>query len=214
VCATFLVAFYLPVLVVQMTGSLKDLPHLQQVCLAVVAQIATVVGLLGCAGPLRATDFGCDFSSWRTDLCAGVIGFLASLAPVFLVILLTQALGWRGEKDQHALLKLLDENAGADVFGWVVLAAVFLAPLAEELLYRVLLQGWTQSQIGPAQAIAFSSTIFCLVHGSADRLPLVPLAVILGYVYYRRRSYLAVVVLHALFNGTMVTLSRLPQGPP
>ena len=41
-----------------------------------------------------------------------------------------------------------------------------------------------------------------------------PLALILGYVYYRRQSYLAVVVLHALFNGTMVTLSRLPQGPP
>jgi hypothetical protein len=214
VCATFLVAFYLPALVVPMIATLKELSRVQQGCLAKVAQIALVVGLLAFAGPLRAADFGCKLSNWRADLCAGVAGFLASLAPVLLMLHVTEAIGWRGKEDKHSLLKLLDESQAADVLGWVVLAAVVLAPLAEELLYRVLLQGWTQSQIGPVKAIAFSSLIFCLSHGTGDVIPLVPLALILGYVYYRRQSYLAVVVLHALFNGTVVTLSILARGSP
>src|SRR5262249_15295624 len=79
VCATFLVAFYLPLLVVQITRGLKDLPRVEQLCIANVAQIATVVGLLAFAGPLRAADFGCNLSNWRTDLRAGFAGFLASL---------------------------------------------------------------------------------------------------------------------------------------
>jgi membrane protease YdiL (CAAX protease family) len=214
VCATFLVAFFLPALVVQTSGPLKDLSRAQQGCLVAVAQIATIVGLLACAGPLRAEDFGLNFSKWRTDLYAGAAGFLASLAPVFLLILIVENLGWRGTADKHPLLKLLDDSPGADVLGWLVLAAVVLAPLAEELLYRVLLQGWSQSQIAPAKAIVFSSIIFCLAHGTADVIPLVPLALILGYVYYRRRSYLAVVVLHALFNATMLTLAALTRGSP
>jgi hypothetical protein len=214
VCATFLVAFYLPALLVQMTPALKELSRAQQGCLAAVSQMAIVVGLLACAGPIRANDFGCNFSNWRTDLRAGVSGFLASLGPVFLLITFTQGMGWRGKEDKHSLLKLLDESQSADVLGWVVLAAVVLGPLAEELVYRVLLQGWTQSQIAPAKAIVFSSMIFCLAHGAADVIPLLPLALILGYVYYRRQSYLAVVVLHALFNGTMVTLSMLTHAPP
>jgi len=211
VCATFLLAFYLPVLVVQITRGLKDLPRVEQLCIANVAQIATVVGLLAFAGPLRAADFGCNLSNWQADLRAGFAGFLASLVPVFLVIRLVQELGWMGKEDKHSLLKLIEEHPEADVLGWVVLAAVFLGPLAEELIYRVLLQGWTQSHTGPAKSIAFSSTIFCLAHDVTHVVPLLPLAAILGYVYWRRRSYLAVVVLHALFNGTIITLSLFMQ---
>jgi membrane protease YdiL (CAAX protease family) len=51
--------------------------------------------------------------------------------------------------------------------------------------------------------------IFSVVHGVPDCFPLFPLALILGFVYHRTRSFLAVVVLHALFNATNLTLSVL-----
>ncbi len=86
---------------------------------------------------------------------------------------------------------------------------IVVGPFAEELLYRVVLQGWIQSQIESWKAIAFSTVIFCLAHDPTDMLPLVPLALILGYIYYRRRSYLALVVAHALFNATTITLALL-----
>jgi membrane protease YdiL (CAAX protease family) len=94
---------------------------------------------------------------------------------------------------------------------WIVLSAAFLAPLTEELLYRVLLQGWAQSHLAPWQAIVASSFVFVAQHSMSDWLPLLPLALILGYVYHRRRSYLAVVVLHALFNGVMLALAWLAR---
>jgi membrane protease YdiL (CAAX protease family) len=36
---------------------------------------------------------------------------------------------------------------------------------------------------------------------------LVPLALVLGYVYYRSNSYLAAVIVHALFNALNVFIS-------
>jgi membrane protease YdiL (CAAX protease family) len=106
-------------------------------------------------------------------------------------------------------LKILDSDSGHEILAWIALSVVIVAPLAEELLYRVLLQGWTQAHITPWKAIVFSATIFSLAHQEHDWLPLFPLALILGYVYHRTHSYLAVVVLHALFNATNLTLAVL-----
>ncbi|HEY3964048.1 MAG TPA: CPBP family intramembrane glutamic endopeptidase, partial [Planctomycetaceae bacterium] len=94
---------------------------------------------------------------------------------------------------------------------WIIVSAVILAPVAEELLYRVLLQGWAQGQMASWKAIVFSSFVFVVQHDPFDWLPLIPLALILSYVYNRRRSYLAVVVLHALFNGVMLALAALTK---
>lgn len=215
VCATFLTAFLLPLfaaVLIRQQAALDDplsLVNVKWQCAFSVAQIVTIVGLLAIAKRPRAGDFGCDLANWPGDLLAGLTGYGASFAPVFFFIAVTYYLGWRREDDAHKLLKILESNSQGEGLFWIFLCAAVLVPLAEELLYRVLLQGWSQSQISPVRAILFSSTIFCLSHQTADVLPLVPLAVILGYVYYRRRSYLAVVVLHALFNATMLTMAVL-----
>jgi len=207
VCATFLVAFFLPIFIMRLAAPTSSLSALQLRTAASVVQIVAIVGLLAIAGPLRASDFGCKLSNWRGDLVAGATGCLASLAPVFLVMIAMDKLNLRGEEDEHAILKMLGPSPAGGLIGWIALAAVVFAPLAEELIYRVLLQGWAQSQMAPAKAILFSSVVFCLSHQTTDVLPLAPLALILGYIYYRRRSYLAVVVAHALFNATMLTLA-------
>ena len=75
----------------------------------------------------------------------------------------------------------------------------------------MILQGWLQSRIEPAWAIFAVAVLFAFVHGWPDSLPLIPLSLILGYVYYRRHSYLAVVMLHLLFNATNLALAVLTQ---
>jgi membrane protease YdiL (CAAX protease family) len=52
-----------------------------------------------------------------------------------------------------------------------------------------------------AAAIGIVTVLFAAVHGLPDALPIVPLALVLGYVFHRTRSYVAVVTLHALFNS-------------
>jgi membrane protease YdiL (CAAX protease family) len=215
VCATFLVAFFLPSFLTWFlewkTGPVDRLsPAAAQWRLVwSLAQIVAVVGLLRIAGPLRKEDFGCNLSRWRNDVLVGAGGFLASIGPVYLVTLLQQLLDWRGPDDKHEFFTILEKNAGSGVLFWIIASVVVVGPLAEELLYRVVLQGWVQSHIDPWTAIVFSSLIFCLCHNPTDMLPLVPLALTLGYIYYRRRSYVAVVVAHALFNALNITLALL-----
>ena len=211
VCATFLVAFFLPVFVVHWASPLEplSLAKVQWSCLAQVGQVLAIVGLLAIDGPLRKEDFGCDLRNWRSDALTGAAAFLASLAPVYLVTLIQTQLDWRGPDDKHLFFKILESGSGGALLTWIAVSVIVAAPVAEELTYRVLLQGWAQGQMRPWQAILFSSTVFVVAHEGHDRLPLLPLALILGYVYWRRRSYLAVVVLHGLFNAVNLMLALL-----
>jgi membrane protease YdiL (CAAX protease family) len=210
-CATFLVAFLLPAVIVHWAGPFAPLSlgKVQWNCLAQLAQLLTIPGLLAINAPLRREDFGCDLTTWRRDVLTGTGAFLASLAPVFLVTIVQAQHDLRGPDDKHLFFKILDSSSGSGIVAWIVFAVVVVAPVTEELTYRVLLQGWAQGQMRPWQAILFSSTVFAVAHDGYDRLPLLPLAVILGYVYWRRRSYLAVVVLHSLFNAANLALALL-----
>ncbi len=213
VFATFVVAMVLPQFVIGLAVSTDrhSLAAVQWRALAMAVQGLVVIGLLSIAGPVRRQDFGWDPATWWSDVLAGAGGFLASLLPVYVVNDLVSRLGWRPEGVKHLFFEILEADSGGALLAWIAVSVIVLAPLAEELTYRVLLQGWCQSQLSPAMAILFSSMIFSIVHRIPDCFPLFPLAVILGYVYHRRRSYVAVVVLHALFNFTNLTLAVLSR---
>jgi membrane protease YdiL (CAAX protease family) len=211
VFATFVVAMVLPQFIVGLAGPTDrhSLAAVQWRALAMAVQGLVVVGLLSIAGPVRRQDFGWEPASWPGDVLIGTLGFLASMIPVYVVNDLVARLGWRPEGTKHLFFEILEADSGAAVLSWIAVSVVVLAPLAEELTYRVMLQGWCQSQLSPVAAILFSAMVFSIIHRVPDCFPLFPLAVILGYVYYRRRSYVAVVVLHALFNATNLTLAVL-----
>jgi membrane protease YdiL (CAAX protease family) len=141
----------------------------------------------------------------------GAIGFLAALLPVMTVLLVTYPL--RTEESMHSYLRQLRElSFGQEQLLIVVIAAV-LAPISEELMFRVILQTWFRELFSPFWAISYSSLLFAAVHKFPDSLAIFPLALILGTLYERRRSYLAIVTLHALFNvynllGTFAGMGR------
>ena len=181
-----------------------------------VAESAAVVVILLCVllSTGRAADFGIRRDDWRGQAADGVVGFLASWLPVFLLLIVTSALKVRSPETQHTFLRLLSENKDWATVAWLALAVGVFAPLVEELLFRVVLQGNLTAWIGPRPAIVATAAFFCAVHGWPDMLPLVPLALALGYVYERRHSYLAVVVTHGLFNLTMLAAQlATPQAP-
>lgn len=142
------------------------------------------------------------------------LGFHLGIGPVFLVLIASELGGLRGDEPQHELLRMLTADGSWANWFWISLTAVVAAPLAEELLFRVVLQGWLEQVTHPAIAIGASSLLFCTVHRFPDSLALVPLAVVLGYVQHRRRSYLTVVAIHALFNGVNLLLTALSGNAP
>lgn len=93
-------------------------------------------------GPL-ALDLG--FLPWRPlhDVSLGVLTFLAAVVPVFTI----QALVTRFVPSEHPVQQLLTENSSLEVVAISVFTAVIVAPLAEEFLFRVLLQGWLEAAV-------------------------------------------------------------------
>lgn len=189
------------------TGKTPDLETVQFLC------TMSALMFLGLGVPLvtqgRAELAGLGFhtqNEWR-QLRMGVFGFLASVLPVMAAYATT--LPWRTNENQHGLLQLLKEDGSVSTLLWIVLAAVVLAPLLEELMYRVILQSWLQHIAPPREALITVAVLFAAVHRLPDALPLLPLALVLGYVYQQTRSFLAVVALHMLFNATNLTLALL-----
>jgi hypothetical protein len=155
--------------------------------------------LLDFAGRFSLNDYGFDIRSWRDDLRDGGMTFLAAVAPVILMLYATSPL--RSDETKHSFLKLLHDSPSANVVLSIALAVLVSAPLAEELMFRVVLQSALRQRFSARVSIGISSFVFCLVHGWLDGIALLPLALLLGHLYERRHSFLAIVVTHSLFNA-------------
>ncbi|WP_145170153.1 CPBP family intramembrane glutamic endopeptidase [Gimesia aquarii] len=148
----------------------------------------------------------------RGQLRDGSIGFLLLLIPVMSLLLVTHS--FRTEETMHPFLLLLKEHPEFSTIAWISISAVVVAPLFEELIYRVILQSWLENFLHPIVAISISSVIFSFVHGFPDCIPLFPLAFILGTLFYYRRSYASIVMTHALFNGINLAFALANQQSP
>jgi membrane protease YdiL (CAAX protease family) len=78
----------------------------------------------------------------RRDLKIGAIGWLAALLPVyglqgFLVSL-------AGEPSNHPLIVMIQKDANSLVMFAAFAAAVVVAPICEEIAFRLLMQGWLE----------------------------------------------------------------------
>lgn len=92
-------------------------------------------------------------------------------------------------------------------------AVVIAAPLLEEWLLRgVALKGMLQ-HMAPWKAIAWSALMFGVIHANPwQAVPAFLIGCLLGWIYYRTRSYWACVALHAINNGLSFLLAGLfPQ---
>lgn len=114
-------------------------------CAQLFAQIAgsaisaaAVLLLLTLRAGATPTDLGVDSDEIGRDLLLGLFGFLAALLPVYGL----QAMLTRWQPSEHPLVVLLKNDSSFNLSALAVLTAVVMAPLVEELLFRVVLQGW------------------------------------------------------------------------
>ena len=111
----------------------------------------------------------------------------------------------------HRTLEALSESGAGDPWWWLTVAgALAVGPLAEEFVYRGLLQqGLKASGMPAAGAIGITAALFAVVHwGSltdgaraAGLSTLVVLAVAWGMLYERTGRIAAPALAHALFNA-------------
>jgi len=111
----------------------------------------------------------------------------------------------------HPTLEGLARNAwGFWGVAHLVVAAVIVAPLAEELLYRgVMLECVLGATRRPWLSVFVTSVVFAMVHSGPDQIPLFFLGLILGCARIRYRSLALVVLAHAMFNARTIAFSLL-----
>lgn len=114
--------------------------------------------------------------------------------------------------DQIAVKFLKSTFESPLYFGMAVISIIFLAPLIEETLFRGFLQTYIRQHIGSRQAILITSVCFSLFHYAAGQAlgnisiipPLFILSLFLGFLYEKRGSILAPMILHGSFNAVSV----------
>jgi membrane protease YdiL (CAAX protease family) len=172
-------------------------------------------------------DFGWRRDKVREDLRLGLIAFAAIATPIYgLQALLSQFV-----KEQHPIIEVLLRQPIPLLYVLAGLSAVAVAPLAEEFFFRVLLQGWLESAVLPADnpmdehvttsehrprplTIVVTSLVFASLHigHGAAPVPLFFLALALGYLYQRTHRLLPSVTVHFCLNAC--SFAMLCLAPP
>jgi membrane protease YdiL (CAAX protease family) len=120
---------------------------------------------------------------------------------------------------EHPIVDLLRAQQDSTALAIVALSAVVVAPLAEELFFRRVLQGWLEKRLPQAdggQAVGLAAAAFALAHAGQGLafLPLFPLALVLGHLVRRTGSIVPAVLLHGLFNAVSLALLLLQTPAP
>ena len=107
---------------------------------------------------------------------------------------------WQGEQDGMTIFKLV-----------AICSAVIVAPIAEEILFRGVLQRMLQRLTRrPIFAVLMTSLAFALIHEPWTLWPGVfLLSVFLGQAYFRTGNLLVPILAHAIFNGLQLVLFML-----
>jgi membrane protease YdiL (CAAX protease family) len=152
---------------------------------------------------------GLRWPAWRWALLIGPGAVLAMWLFSALLYLsgylrLMQRLG---VEDTQETVKLLQQNNDPAVLGLMALAAVVVAPLCEEVVFRGYLYPAAKRFAGPWVAGAASALVFAAAHGAlAPLLPLFAFGVLLVLAYEFTGSLWAPIAMHFCFNGATVLI--------
>lgn len=156
---------------------------------------------------------GFSLRRWPNDLARALVAGLAvwpvCMGLYALIAYFMPALA----RQIHPLLDFAPKASGLWKF-LIFLSAGVLAPLAEEVFFRGIMQSSLRRvTVSPWLAVTITSVLFGLVHVGAEpaAVPsLVILGMVLGYNYERTGRLLAPILLHAFFNIANLVIQLTP----
>lgn len=188
-------------------------------CVVSVLTIALILPLARFHFARGLKGFGLNLRTVPRDIGAAFVKLLAVWPLVLATIIATTAVGkfLQGPSYQipeHQELQVMAEFPNIMIRALVIIMAVVMAPLLEEMLFRGLLQSLIRSYVGrPWPAIAVTSLLFAMVHADAPHWPaLFVLAMGLGYAYEKSGSLFQSMFMHAFFNGVVIAASLTGSG--
>jgi membrane protease YdiL (CAAX protease family) len=113
-----------------------------------------------------------------------------------------EGLGLIENLEQQDLVTLFQGGGDPIAIGLLVIAAVVLAPIIEELIFRGCLYRFLKSQTTVLPAQIASGILFSMIHWNLlSFLPLVLVGIFLARIYEKTGSILVAIWFHAFFNA-------------
>lgn len=192
--------------------------------------LSEIITLLSSAGYLLARGFdhkslGFDTRRLGYDVTVGVVAVLALDFPLLMI----QGILTRLWESHHPLIDVIRRNPSPETLSALAVVAVLLAPLLEEFVFRVVIQGWLEKRLRswrrrvpqlralPAGMlpITISAALFASLHANGpDPVPIFLLGLALGYLYHQTHRIFPGLVLHMCFNGITMVLLAASLGAP
>jgi membrane protease YdiL (CAAX protease family) len=117
-----------------------------------------------------------------------------------------------GVEQMQDSVKLLQTTNDPLILALMAAAAVLVAPLCEELIFRGYLYPVAKKFAGPWVAGVFSALVFAAAHGSlAPLLPLLFFGCLLVIAYERSGSLWAPIAMHFCFNSATVAIQTIAR---
>lgn len=155
-------------------------------------------------------------SSLNSQTCS-IFGALKQAAPTFLRFLPViwivsflwtqilsglQSLGVISEFPPQELVQLFQSGGNPLAIGLLVIFAVLLAPIVEELIFRGCIYRFFKSQTTMITAQFISGVVFALVHANLlSFVPLILVGFLLARTYEKSGNIMVPMCFHAFFNG-------------
>ena len=153
--------------------------------------------------------------SWRQGLSWGALVYVATI-PVLLTYaaLYSVWLQWTGYEPRHQdVVALFASLEGGWLYYYLILLAVVVAPISEELLFRGIALPALGRRIGLGAAVVLHSILFALMHYHVPSLvPLFVLSIMLSLAYIYTENIIVPIVAHMIFNAvSLMVLTALNQ---
>lgn len=175
---------------------------IDNVFLSLATTLFAVAWLRAC-GADRGS-LGMSLDRFGESVAIAVRGLALAVFPLLAIAVVLNAL----VPYEHPVIDFLEGQTGPAAAGLVILAAVVVAPVAEELFFRRVLQGWLEKRFTgePGVAVAITAIAFAAAHAGQGLafIPLFLLACLLGTIAERTGSIVPCILLHGLFNAVSV----------
>jgi membrane protease YdiL (CAAX protease family) len=195
-----------------------DLPDWQKVfldnlilCIGAIIAIVVIILLARASFARRLKGFGLNLRTIHKDFPAALLNLLSVWPIIAAAMILTMRFGrqlWGQdfEIQPHEELELIRAYSQPPVRMLIIVTAIAIVPVFEEMLFRGLFQTMLRSIFQNGWiSIVINSVLFVLVHSNAGHWPgLFVLSMSLGYAYEKSGSLLRPIFIHSLFNATSI----------
>jgi len=189
-----------------LAGDRATTPWFDWIATALVGLIATAAPIVAIRASGERVFDGVERPRWLAEFSAAIIVLLPLLLSIGLFSLLFQKQLDSQPDEQAEQIETLSYLGGTWAWAMFAAAACVWAPIFEEITFRRLLFRGFSTRIGGFLAAFASSTVFALMHsyGELRTIAIFIVGMALTGIYAWRKTLLAPMFLHAMFNSVFV----------